>query len=185
MHQEHQFIERIRQNDPTVMSDIYKKYAEKAKKWLIKNGCNKEEAKDIFQDTIFTLLRTAAQPTFVLTCPMGGFLFVIYSRLRVNAFRKKNRDERVREKQQDVFIEEIPYDMMVEAELAMEKAKYFEKMQTSMHQLSDTCQKLLEMDLQGKTTEEIMATLHFNSENTLYRRRNACKQRLHDLFFKE
>lgn len=183
MHADHRFIEALRTGDPRGTREIYERHAREAVRWVQNNSGSEADAADIFQEAVVAVFEKAQQPDFVLTCPLGALLHLIYSRKWIDRLREKKRDSTVR------ILEESRYkaattdeSTLFMAEQIAEEATQKSRLAAAFSQLSELCQQLLNLLSQGIAPKEAAENLKMNSVDTLYRRKNACAQRWRDLY---
>lgn len=177
MHSDHQYIDALRRNDPAGVREIYRLHAEQALRWVGRNQGTAADAQDVFQEAILAVYEKALDPAFVLTCPLGALLHVIYSRKWIDRLRQKDRDKEVRIANEWRYEEEVSEDTATLAEAAMEEQAKQMRLGKAFSALSDLCRQLLTLLSDGIRPAEAAAQLGLNSVDTLYRRKNACVQR--------
>ena len=185
MHIEHLYIEAFRKNDPLLIREIYARYSISAMRWIQKQGGSIEDAKDIFQDTLMIIYDKAQQPDFVLTCPFGALLHIIYTRKWVDRLRLKNREAMVRNAEELRYESEFSEDATIVAEAALAEQKRQEQMAHTFQKLSERCRQLLSLLSNGMSPRDAVEHMDMNSVDTLYRRKNACMQRWRELLKSE
>ncbi len=182
MHPDHQFIEALRQNDPRGIRKIYDQFAGQALRWVINNNGSAADAQDVFQEALIVLFEKASDPRFVLTCPLGALLHLIYSRKWIDRIRAKNKETVVRKEEETRYNLESDSDVLVMAEEVLDHAAKQQRLADAFAQLSDLCRQLLSMLSEGLEPRVAAEQLQMNSVDTLYRRKNACSQRWRALF---
>jgi len=91
-HADQKYIEALLNGDELLISEIYKKWGPEARRFVIKNSGNPEDAKDIFQETIAAVLLKVRKEKFRLTVPLGGYLYFIYRAKWFNKLSKKKKE---------------------------------------------------------------------------------------------
>lgn len=178
MHIDHHFIEALRQNDPRGIREIYQRYSTQALRWVTQRQGTAADAKDIFQEAVIALYEKALDPSFVLTCPLGAILHVLYSRKWIDRLRGKNREAEVRKEGELRYNEEaFTEDALSIAEDALAEQARQEKLGRAFAELSELCRRMLTLLSNGVRPAEAASQLELNSVDTLYRRKNACVQR--------
>lgn len=179
MHTDQQYITALRRNDPKGIREIYRLYAGQALRWVSQHHGTADDAKDIFQEAVLAVYEKAADPAFVLTCPLGALLHVIYSRKWMDRLRQKNRDGEVRKTGEQRYMEEAvaQADTLTVAEEVVAEEKRQKLLGQAFAELSELCRRLLTMLSEGTRPPEAAERLEMNSVDTLYRRKNACVQR--------
>ncbi len=182
MHTDHQYIEALRHNDPKKINEIYQRYASQARNWIVQHGGSVADAQDVFQEAVLALFDKAQNKDFVLTCPLGGMLHIIYSRKWIDRLRQKNKESGVRKEEELRYSQEVSPDELTLAEEALEASARHDKLNRCFEQLSDVCRQLLTLLTNGTPPREAALMLQMNSVDTLYRRKNACMERWRTLF---
>lgn len=182
MHIDHHYIEALRNNDPRGIREIYQRYSQQALRWVTQRYGSPADAKDIFQEAVLALYEKALDPDFVLTCPLGAILHVIYSRKWIDRLRGKNRDAEVRKMGEQRYMEEVTEDALSVAEDALAEQTRQERLGRTFAELSELCRRLLTLLSDGIRPPEAAVQLELNSVDTLYRRKNACVSRWRALY---
>ncbi len=177
MHIDQHYIEALRRNDPQGIQAIYRQFAAQAQRWINQHNGSTADAQDIFQEAILTVYEKALQPDFVLTCPLGALLHVIYSRRWMDRLRHKNREQGVRNAEEQRYTLEVTEDTLVAAEDALANQTRQQRFAQTFTQLSDLCRQLMTLLTNGIPPQQAAVELQLNSVNTLYRRKNACMER--------
>jgi len=180
-HIDHKYIEAFREGNFKLLNELYKKNAPQVKRWILNNSGSVEDAKDIFQETIISIIKKAHDPDFNLTYPIGGLIFQIAKNKWTDELRKKKTVQKVRNtiskrlnKQEEDF---TLYIEKFEQEDRIQK-----KLDVSFEKLSDRCKQLLKLFSDGANAKDIVISLNMPNVNTVYRRKNACLQRWKELF---
>jgi RNA polymerase sigma factor (sigma-70 family) len=182
MHSDHRFIEALRQDDPRGIDEIYKRYAPEAIRWVQNNNGSVDDAQDVFQEAVVVLFEKAQKLEFVLTCPLGALLYVLYSRKWLDKLRAKKREGEVRIQEELRYKGESTPDTLLLAEEMIAHDQDQKRLAVAFTQLSDLCQQLLKFLAEGISPRETAEKLALNSTETLYRRKNACTQRWRTLY---
>lgn len=182
MHTDHRYIEALRRNDARVINEIYKQYSGQALRWVAQHNGSPDDARDVFQEALVAIFEKAQQSDFVLTCPFGALLHVIYSRKWIDRLRHKNRESEVRNAEGMRYSEEVAGDVLSVAEEAIAEQTRQERLGKAFEQLSEICRRLLTLLSNGISPSSAAETLQMNSVDTLYRRKNACTQRWRALY---
>jgi len=180
-HIDHKYIEAFREGNFRLLDELYSKNAPQVKKWILNNSGTIEDAKDIFQETIISIIKKAYDPDYCLTYPIGGLIFQISKNKWTDELRKKKTTRKVRndlnqrlnDKEEDFTL----YIDKFEQEEQLQK-----KLDISFEKLSDHCKQLLKLFIDGAKTIDIVNSLKMNNVNTVYRRKNACIQRWKELY---
>ncbi len=179
-HPDNKYIQSLRAGDYSLLSVIYQKEAAHIRQWVCRNQGSVTDAQDVFQETIVALYQKATDPDFVLTCPMGALLFSIARNKWLTVLRQKKREDKVRLLEEARYEEKADTQSLLEA--VEEEAIQQQKLAKTFRQLSETCQKLLQLLAKGLATVEVVTQMGMTDTNTLYRRKHACIGRWQTLF---
>lgn len=181
MHSDHQYIEALRRNDAQGIRTIYERYAGEVLRWVRSHQGTADDARDVFQEALAVLFEKSQNPQFVLTCPLGALLYVLYSRKWIDRLREKKREWTVRLEEETRYSAECTPDVLSIAEAALTHAEEQQRIARSFAGLSGLCQRLLTLLAQGLSPKEVAEQLQMNGVDTLYRRKNACATRWREL----
>lgn len=185
MHSDQQYIEALRHQDQAGIRAIYQQHARAAARWVGQRGGSEADAQDIFQEALMTVYEKALDPAFVLTCPLGALLHLIWSRRWVDRLRRSGRESEVRNMEERRYtLEESAgdADLLSIAEDALAEEARQQRLAQTFGQLSELCRQLLTLLSNGAPARDASEQLQLNSVDTLYRRKNACTQRWRALF---
>lgn len=178
-HTDQKYIEALLNNDVVLIKDMYRKWGPEVRNFIVKNNGSKEDAKDIFQETIAAVLLKIRKEKFTLTVPLGGYLYFIYRSKWFNKLSKNKKtpvtiedlSRYTNEANNNEFAEEIN---VLELRSNIYKA-CFEK-------LSQLCQKILnakyEKSLKAK---EVMLQLELPSVGAVNKKMFDCRENLRKL----
>ncbi len=76
-HPEHRYVEALLNNDGKLVEEIYRKYSGKMAAFIKKNQGSSDDARDIFQEALITIMKQARKKDFVLTCPFEAYLYLV------------------------------------------------------------------------------------------------------------
>ena len=179
-HEDHRYIEALRNEDQGLINEIYKNHAAQVSQWICKNSGNVSDAKDIFQEGIIAIYNKALDPNFYLSCPLGALLFTICRNKWTDQLRKKSSQHTVRNEIKERLYNEPQINETLEQ---VEEASIRDNnLDWAFQQLSKLCQQLLTLVANGIAPAEIAVQLDMNEANTVYRRKKACTDRWRELF---
>jgi RNA polymerase sigma factor (sigma-70 family) len=185
MHEDHQYIEALRRNDQRAIREIYQRYASHAIRWVTQHNGSIDDARDVFQEAVVALFEKAQKSDFVLTCPIGALLHLIYSRKWIDRLRQKNKESAVRIAEERRYNAEVTDDALSIAESAIAADERQRRLAQTFTQISELCQQLIRLLSEGLTPKAAAEQLQMNSVDTLYRRKNACMERWRELLRNE
>ena len=168
------YIEGLINNNPKVLRQIYTNYSNSIKHYLLKQGGNVEEAKDIFQEALIVIYKNAQKTDFQLTSSFSSYLFGICRFVYLNKM-KKNRNNHVTNDE----LERYNYDSDLEKTiLENEKHQIFE---TNFQKLGQICRDLLELYFAKKNMDDIATKLNLKNAHTARNRKYRCQKELEKL----
>jgi RNA polymerase sigma factor (sigma-70 family) len=179
-HADHSLILALREGDFSILNRVYADNAATTTSWITKNSGSLADAQDVFQEGIIALHQKANDPDFVLTCPIGALLFRICQNKWLYALRKKKRSVEVRDALPTAYSNEGNVHDLLEA--VEEEGIRQRKMKIAFAELSELCQRLLQLLAKGLPAAKIAAELDMAEANTVYRRRHACGDRWRKLY---
>ncbi|OAV46178.1 RNA polymerase sigma factor [Lewinella sp. 4G2] len=178
-HADQRYLRALRENDSATVNELYQQSFPKIVTWVKRNNGSEDDAADLFQEALVSLYHSAHKPGYTLTCPIGALIFSICRNRWIDQLRKKNKEQKVREVEVARYDSEdrVASALEIEEEAALRKRK----LDTTMAQLSATCQDLLKLLAKGTKPAEAAEKLGMSNANTVYRRKNACLQRWREL----
>ena len=142
-------IARIKKGDETGIEHLYRYYQKEAIWFLKKLNCNEDDAKDIFQDTIFIFYEKVTQDRFVLisSIKIKTYLFSVCRNLWLKKLREQGK-----------FTELEGIDLTNE-----EDTKEEEMILTTRQKIAEKCISKL-----GKTCKELIQYFYFDRLSMIY-----------------
>ncbi len=173
-HSDHEryIVKALQQGDQKLLAEIYQKHSPQILKWVQNNNGTADDGKDLFQDAIEVVMHNAFKPDFVLTCPLGAFIYQICRNKWLDKLRKKKKDDAVRIKELERYRDNR--ELLPFANIAIAEQKCQELLERSFLQLTALCQNLLTLLKQNVAAAEVATRLEMASVNTVYRRKFAC-----------
>ncbi|MCB0519201.1 MAG: sigma-70 family RNA polymerase sigma factor [Lewinellaceae bacterium] len=164
------YIKAILGGDPAQLREIYRSLFPMVRQLVKNNRGTDDDARDIFQEALFTIHDKASQPGFQLSSKFSSYLYGVSRNLWRNQLKKKYR--------QDVTIlDEVTY--MDDAQLdidfeATERRKLYERY---FDRLEEKCRRVLTLYFQGKSMQEI-ADVEKISEVNARQQKSRCQKHL-------
>jgi len=174
-HIDQKYIDALLKEDVAAITTIYEKWGAECKRFVLSNNGNTQDADDLFQESLLTVLRKAKFKNFELTVPFGGYLYFIYRNKWIDTLRKqKNYLLRIQEIERytDKYTSK---EMANETELTNKKMQLF---YACFQQLGEACKTLIGGRLKKKTSKEIMKQLNLPSSNAVDFRMHKCRKQL-------
>ena len=171
-HSNETYLGAIHSGDPTILRDLYRDFFPGIRQFVTQNSGTREDAKDIFGDTVEVLLRKIKGGNFTLTCKLGTFLTEVGARLWLKKLRRKKFDAGVTTDDPVVLkhVAEVQQPLEITEEYALYRRKFEE--------LGENCRQLLRLGVQeGKSHEEVMAVTGYTYDYSR-KMRSICLKKL-------
>lgn len=157
--------------DSVALNDLYKNTLPSIIKFISKNGGDRDEAKDIFQDAVVALFMTIKLGKFDESRDVDGFVYFVSRNLWINRIKKKKRG---------FSIDLIQLSPQEEGTLSVmitdEKKKAIDAL---MDKIGSKCKELLRYSLyENLSMREIAAKMGFAAETVAKTTHYRCKQKL-------
>lgn len=165
------YVLALLNNDLKGIKDIYKEYLPRVEAILGRMGCTKDEAWEVFQDSLIVVLSKAQSPDFQLNSSFYTFLVSICKFKWFNESKKKYK--------KNVTIDEkvtlIDEDDIEESIFKMER---FQLYKAKLGELDEGCQKLFELFFMKVPLKEIAVKLGLKTENAAKQKKYKCQKKL-------
>ncbi|MEM1319367.1 MAG: sigma-70 family RNA polymerase sigma factor [Bacteroidota bacterium] len=180
-HSDHQryITEGFLEGNHERIEEIYGKFKKPLTSWIMKNNGTFADASDVFQDVMIILTDLAYSPKFVLTCPMGAYLFILFRNTWMDRLKQKGQELKVRNSELERFNKGLDTQQLLDE--AQREQKMQQLLDRTFGQLSTTCQQLLSGIKEGLSTKALTEKLGMSQANTFYRRKFACMDRWRSL----
>jgi DNA-directed RNA polymerase specialized sigma24 family protein len=96
-------ITKLRAGDPKGFQKLYA-YFPVIQKWLLANGCEKNQTQDIFQHALLVLCEKCQDPKFELSAKIETYLFSVSKFVWYNQARKNSR--------KDLPLRQVPAELL-------------------------------------------------------------------------
>lgn len=137
-------------------------------------GGNKEDALDIFQESVLILIRKIKMNEFDLSKDIDAYVYVVAKRMMIN---KRKRDQRI-ELSDSFSDKEVGNDVQRHDQLK----EYNFTLEDLFIKLGDKCNSLLKaIYLEELKTVEIINKLKISNTDVLKTQKNRCKKKLTSL----
>ena len=122
---DNEIISTIRKGDrekPIIF--LYREYP-KIERLIVKSGCNKTIAREIFNDSLILLIEKIESPDFTLTSKLTTYLYGINRIMVKNALKKQNKTYELEWKDTLILSEsDLGYDVEYEAKTLGDSLKH-------------------------------------------------------------
>jgi len=152
------------------LKQLYREFP-KVKAFILKNNGKKEQAQEIFNDSLLLLVEKVQDEQFVLQSSLSSFLYGIARFLWMNELKKMKKTQAVEwEDALQLSAEDINYDE--------EKEKKLNAVEKILDTISEKCKQILEMFYYEKHSMQTIASkLRFSSVNSAKTQKYKCLER--------
>jgi len=169
---EYIYLQYITKNDRLGLQKIYSLFLPRIAKFIVANGGNVHDAKDVFQDAIVIIYQKARQQDFELKSKFSTLLYGVCRNLWGNRLQKVSR-KRV------TFLGDDKYkDIAADFGGTMEKEEKSKLLWAAFKHLGKECQQLMKLFFAKKKMAEIVEIMGYNSLGYAKKRKYVCKERL-------
>ncbi|UKN03545.1 sigma-70 family RNA polymerase sigma factor [Paracrocinitomix mangrovi] len=162
--------------DDLILRAVYKEVYPMVEKYVIKNNGSSDDAKDVFQDAIYLLIKKAGQEGFELTSKLSTFLFGIGKNLWLKKLTKNKIDPKSYEA-------EIEDNNLPEEDFTQLERK--KKVKECIEALGEPCKTIIVQFYYFKTSmQEIAKMLNYTNANNAKNQKYKCFLRLKKMMLK-
>ena len=177
-----EFIEGIKNSDNRALSMVYKTFFKIVLKHVLNNNGSEEEAKDIYQETILILYKTAKKEDFQLNCQLQTFIVSIAKRLWLKHLRGSGRLVKLEKNSRNIPDEDVDSALEVYEQRQME----LESMVNGLNQLGEPCKTLItDFYYKKLDMEEIAEKFGYTNSDNAKNQKYKCLQRLKKIVIKD
>ncbi len=169
--EEDKYIKYLKSNDSQGIKEIYDTYLPRIESIIGGMGGNKQEAWEIFQESLIVILNRIQNPDFQLSSSFYTFLVSICKFKWFNESKKKYKknvtidNEKTLKDDQDIL-------------QTIMKIERFELYKQKLDDLGGECKSLLELYFDKIPMREIAIRLGLNSENAAKQKKYKCQRKL-------
>ena len=158
-------------NDQAGVNEIYKEFLPRIEAIIGKMGGNKDDAWEVFQESLIVILKKAQTPDFHLSSSFYTFLVSVCRFKWFNESKKKYKknvtiDDKVTLKVEDDIVESI------------EKLERFQLYKDKLQALDPMCQQLFELFFNKIPLKDIAVKLGLTTENAAKQKKYKCQKKL-------
>lgn len=171
-------LQGIAAEDKNAIEQLYKTHYNMVQTMVIANAGSKDDAADLFQETVIVLFEKVKKGDFELTSQLKTFIYSVARRLWLKKLQQQQRFT----KQADDLEDIIPVEDEVEQHEKLQND--FTLMEASMAKVGEPCKSLLEAYyLQKKHMNEIAQEFGYTNADNAKTQKYKCLVRLKKLFF--
>jgi RNA polymerase sigma factor (sigma-70 family) len=173
-------IQGILCSDERALTYLYKEYAEMVNHLILSNSGSKDDADDIFQDTIIILYEKIKSGAFVLRSSLKAYIYSVSRNLWLYKLRQMSRDSKLNES----FM--IIPDDNINADSFYEENEKQNKITEYIRLLGESCKKILLLFYYEKlSTKEIAIKMNLAGSDYVKTQKYRCLQKLKSLYLKK
>ncbi len=173
-HPDQQYIEALLRHDDRLLDELYKRFSGKIKQMVLRNNGNESDAADVFQEGLMALYQKARTGSFVLTCPLEAYLYLICKNRWINELNKKSTGK-------VTFTDTEGYDwgedVFTTTETVLLQSNRRKLLEAKLAELGEGCRELLRLSWSGKAMDEV-ATILNNSYGYVRKKKSECLAKL-------
>ncbi len=168
------YIKGLQEKDPSVLQAIYKDFAPRIERYILRTGGTSDDAQDVFQDALMVIYHKVKDDDFVLTSQFYTYLYsvchFIWDRKRK---KMSNNTVTIPDDNRLINVDKVEQDIILR-----ERHNVFRE---NFKKLGTFCQQLLQHFFDSKSMKEIARLMDFKNEHTARNRKYRCQKKLEDL----
>ena len=165
-------IELLRTDRKQAFQQLYKKYYSMVSYLIKKNSGSKEDAADIFQESLVVLYEQSLQPNFKINCLIKTYLYSIARNLWLKELRTRKQKLNIKDYERHISLNLEEYQEEKE-----DSRK--DVVKEAMKRLGENCQKiLLSYYYQNKKMNDIAVELGYTNAANAKNQKYKCMQKL-------
>ena len=171
-----EIIQKIREQDTKTLTAIYREIYPMMEKYVLDNSGSRDDARDIFQDAMFLLIKKVQNVNFELTSKLSTFLFGIGKNLWLKKLTKNKVDL-------NAYADDLKLNAVSEEEhTKLDRTKV---MYDCIEKLGEPCKTIIVQFYFLKTSmQEIAEMLNYTNANNAKNQKYKCFMRLKKLMNK-
>ncbi|MCC2600043.1 RNA polymerase sigma factor [Sphingobacterium sp. FBM7-1] len=175
-------IEGIRDGDNLAIQQLYQIHFPPIAQMIITNRGSREEAQDIFQETVMVLYTKINKGDFVLSSKLQTFLYAISKRLWLKHLTRG--EAKYRKDSIDDYGDTLAVEEAIENHEIIEERLLH--MEGSLNGLGEPCRTILyDFYIRGNSMAEICEKFGYTNTDNAKTQKYKCLQRLKKIFFKK
>jgi RNA polymerase sigma factor (sigma-70 family) len=172
-----EILDKIRNQDTPTLTAIYIEIYPMVEKYIIDNSGCSDDARDVFQDAMYLLIKKVEDVNFQLTSKLSTFLFGIGKNLWLKKLTSKKIDQK--EYAHEIKIAELPIE-------DFEQLEQTKLMKECIDKLGEPCKTIIIQFYFFKTSMEKIANLmNYTNANNAKNQKYKCFIRLKKMILKQ
>ena len=165
-------LDGIRDKNNDILTFVYKEYYPFIKKYILNNSGNKQDAEDIFQETIVMIYRKVEEGQLSLDCSLKTYLYSVCRLLWLKELETRKNIRNNNPEINNIVDPEVKF-LLEDGDL--EKKKFI---QEHLMHLKENCRQILTLFYAGVPIDEITEILGMSSTANTRQKKNRCKEKL-------
>jgi RNA polymerase sigma factor (sigma-70 family) len=165
-----QIVDGICKRDNKVLTLIYKELFPVIRYYVMSNGGNQEDAKDVFQESIIVAFKQISLNSFEIKTGFEAYLYGVSRLVWLKILRNRATHDRNIMQLDEPESSYLPAETFIEEELELRLfRKYYSKLGTE-------CQQVLKHISEGMAYEQIAVQMGYKSEKIVRNKKYKCKE---------
>jgi len=165
------YINYLLNNDQKGVKSIYDKYLPKIESIIKGMGGTKDDAWEIFQESLIVIMAKANNPDFTLSSSFYTFLVSVCKFKWYNESKKKYKKELTIDGYETLSSDEDIFEDINQVER-------YRLYKSKMADMSPLCRQILELFFNQNSLKEITEKLNLTSENAAKQKKHQCQKKL-------
>lgn len=168
-----QLLAGVRARNKTAITEVYREYFKPCAKVVLKDGGMVDDAREVFQQVMFSLMEKLETPDFTIKSNLKGYLYQSCFNQWVQNKRKQRRYDSIDDDGKLTVIPDNSNDTIAEKE---EQEIQYEAMYACIKKMNTGCRKGLELFyFENKRDKEIAVLMSFTVDYVKQQRRRCMK----------
>jgi len=152
--------------------------------WLIKNGGDRTDAADLFQEAMVVLYGKSQDVDFQLTCSISTYLLAICKHLWYKKQQRRSKDPVQLTDNETNDDDDNPQRYEHDLDAHMERENHYNQLDAALEEIGEPCRSILKAFYhQDKSMQEIAATFGYTNPDNAKTQKYKCLSRLKKIFY--
>lgn len=152
--------------------------------WLIKNGGDRTDAADLFQEAMVVLYGKSQDVDFQLTCSISTYLLAICKHLWYKKQQRRSKDPVQLTDNETSDDNDNPQRYEHDLDAHMERENHYNQLDAALEEIGEPCRSILKAFYhQDKSMQEIAATFGYTNPDNAKTQKYKCLSRLKKIFY--
>jgi RNA polymerase sigma factor (sigma-70 family) len=163
-------IDGIRRHDKNVLKYVYRQYFPMVRYFIIRNQGSEEDAEDIFQEAMVAVCQRVKKKNLNLDCAFKTYLYSVVRHMWLQYLDRNRIQYEFSDMDEFLMLEDKELYEDFQSKRAIYQKRFLE--------LTDLCQKVLLMVVDGVPYDEIARTLGYKGKRYAIKRKYECMKSL-------